>query len=114
MTTHIYVFRRADGTYWAEFSQTSAKRQGEIVHTHLAETRGDHEEIMRATHKHASERVRALAERALDEMVAANKAARPVPPKTQVYRAPVAPREPAPVHKPGFWHFLRWVIGYGR
>ena len=110
MDTVIHVFRRKDGTHWADYSETYAKRHGEIVCRHVATTAGDHDALIREPGKWAPERVRALAERARDEMIAAGKAARPTVAKQQVYRK--VPREASP-EKPSLWNFLRRVI-HGR
>jgi hypothetical protein len=108
--TCICVFRRRDGTHWADFSETFAKRHGEIVCRHVANTAGDHDALIREPGKWAPERVQALAERARDEMIAAAKAVRPPSVKQQVYRVS---RPAAPQPKPGFWDFLRRVT-HGR
>jgi hypothetical protein len=110
--TCICVFRRSDGTFWADFSETFAKRHGEIICWHVVNTAGDHDALIREPGRWAPERVRALAERARDEMIAAAKAVHPPVVKQQVYRRlPHAPVEQSA--KPGFWDFLRRVI-HGR
>lgn len=114
LPVRIWIFRRKDGTHWAEFSEKCARRQGEIMNMLEACSRAELEELTRAPQKWAQERVQALADRALDEHVASLKAHVPAP-KKQVYRAPeppvVAPiSQPAPVAKPGFFNSLRWLL----
>jgi hypothetical protein len=106
--TCICVFRRNDGTCWADFSEAFAKRQGEVICRHIVTTPADHDALIRAPGKWAPERVQALAERARDELIAAGKAVPPPVVKKQLYRAKpvVQPQRP----KAGFWDFLRRVM----
>lgn len=91
----IYVFKRPDGSVWADYSEEHAKRF-KIVETIEATTRGDIEAVVRS---HAMPRVQALADRALKELLARHQQPEPIP-------APIDPE----VRKRSFWERAKWLL----
>lgn len=110
MTTRIYIFRRQDRSEWAEYVEKCAVRQGQILDVLELSTRPDYERYAKDGHRFACERVKALAERALEEYIAASKVAPtvilpPLPP-----RAAVEAPEPEPAPRRFPW-LPAWLTG---
>lgn len=102
----LFVFKRPDGTYWAEYSEKVAKEKGIVVDFHEAATRHDYEQLIAGTYQHAQERIRALAERALDEYLATIKNVQPTPPPI----VPIHTRsEPIKKQKRRWYEVFPWL-----
>lgn len=94
----IYVFQRPDDSVWADYSEAHAKRF-KILETIEANTRAELEAVIADA---ALPRVRALAERALGELLARHQQPEPIP-------APIPPE----IRKRSFWGRLTWLfLGY--
>lgn len=92
----IYVFERPDKSVWADYSEEHARRF-KIIETIKADTRAELEAVVKRA---ALPRVRALAERALNEMVAT---AKPKPPQ------PMRELEQQ-IRKRSLWGRLTWLL----
>lgn len=97
----IYVFRRPDGSQWADYSDLSARPGYAHINVYDASTRSDFETLIKSPGKVAPERVRALAERALSEFLARGQQ----PPVTRQQHAVAV----AQVEKWGLLRRLKWM-----
>lgn len=93
----IYVFRRPDDSVWADYSEEHARRF-RIIETIKADTRAELEAVIKNA---ALPRVRALADRALKELLSATKPRAPEP-----LRETVNP----PIHKRSLWQRFKWLL----
>lgn len=107
----LFVYQRVDGTYWADFSEKVCARRGRVCDFHEAASRDDFEKLIEREYPHAQERIRSLAERALDEYLSQIKATQPAPPPIER----IDPPRPAPVVKKRRWfEFLNlWSLVSG-
>lgn len=98
----IFIFRRPDGSEWADYTDLS-KRDGYVhVNEIAADSRSDIEALIASPGKYASARVRALAERGLAELLARDQQ----PLVTRQQHAVAV----AQVEKWGMWQRLKWLV----
>lgn len=98
----IHVFKRPDGSLWADFADLG-RRPGHFRHKTIElATRGDMESLIADPGDEAPERVRALAERLLAEHLARNQQP---PVQRQTHDVAVAQ-----IKGWGFGRRLRWLV----
>ena len=107
----LFVYRRVDGTYWADYSEKVCARRGTVCDFHEAASRDDFEKLIERSYPHAQERIRSLAERGLNEYLSAIKATQPTPPPIERIDPP---RYVEPVKKRRWFDFLNlWRLVSG-
>lgn len=89
---NIFVFKRADESYFADYSQAHANAQGSVIQIYRIDTAQQAQELIDNPGKYATERVRALAERALLEL-----------------EEPLF-QPPKEVHKRGVFGRIKWAL----
>jgi hypothetical protein len=95
----LYVYKRVDGTYWADYSEKVCARRGTVVDFFEVSSRDDYERLAMIDYKtypSVQDRIRSLAERGLDEYVAKLQAILPVPPPIIPIDPPKYVEKPAP------------------
>lgn len=93
----IYVFKRPNGSYWADYDAKFAQRQGEVVTNYDVSTQERASGVIAFPGSYAPDRVVALAQRAEKEHLGA-------PPPVVLAKLPNA------VQDWSFWRRLKWLF----
>lgn len=99
----VYVFKRPDGSHWADYADLGGRPGHLRVKTHELSTREDIEDLIDDPGEWVPERVRALAERMLEEFLARNQ-------QPQVAPVFLVPPELAAAEKLSFLERLKWLF----
>lgn len=98
----IFIFKRHDGSVWADYTNLGTREGYQFVRHIEASSRSDIESVISSPGEFVPERVKALAERALSELLARGQQ----PAVTRQQHAVAV----AQVERWGIWKRLKWIV----